>query len=277
MLTLTTCRTYPHLPPSLLPLAGWLAAHGIGLHVDAWQNHPATPFLLPLCAWDYAAAPQQFADWLAAAQAKGQRFVNPPDLMRWNMDKQYLLDLAAWGVDVIPSVRVPSESAALHTVLQRQGWQEAVLKPPVGQSGRAVVKIRAGREEPDWRLYPQGVMVQPYLPEIETGGEWSMVFFNGCFSHAVRRQPPPGEWRANSAYGVQILPLTPPQAALDAATATLRRLPERAVYARVDGVWSRQRFVLNELELIEPALYLDQAEGAAERFAQVLADVVAGR
>ena len=122
--------------------------------------------------------------------------------------------------------------------------------------------------------YPQGMMVQPYIREIETAGETSLVFFNGAFSHAVRRQPPQGEWRANSAYGVSVFGIEPPEFAVRAAQDVLAALLQMPVYARVDGTLIGDTFLLNELELIEPALYLHTSEGATERFARVLAGLL---
>ena len=39
----------------------------------------------------------------------------------------------------------------------------------------------------DWLV--GSMMVQPYLASVETGGERSLIYFNGEFSHAVRRSP----------------------------------------------------------------------------------------
>ena len=100
------------------------------------------------------------------------------------------------------------------------------------------------------------------------------MFFNGTFSHAVRRQPPHGEWRANSAYGVSVFGIEPPEFAISAAQDVLAALPQMPVYARVDGTLVGDTFLLNELELIEPALYLHTSEGATERFARVLAQLL---
>lgn len=274
MLTITTCRTYPQPPQNLLPLADILNHQSVATRFDIWQNRPSDPFLLPLCAWDYAAEPQAFRRWLDDAEKSGQRFVNPPPLMRWNMNKKYLCDLAAWGADVIPSVFVPPENQAVRDILRERGWQEAVIKPAVGQSGRAVTRITAASPPPDWRAYPQGVIVQPYIREIEQAGETSLIFFNGTFSHAVLRRPPQGEWRANSAYGVEIRPVTPSETVVRTACRVLDLLPQMPVYARVDGTIIGGRLLLNELELIEPALYLHTAQGAAERFAAVLVSLL---
>ena len=107
VLALITCQTYPEPSDNLKTLAAHLETMGVKTVFDAWQNHPSAPFLLPLCAWDYAAEPEAFRQWLEQAEQAGQRFINPPELMAWNMEKTYLCDLAARGAQVIPSVFVP--------------------------------------------------------------------------------------------------------------------------------------------------------------------------
>ena len=190
------------------------------------------------------------------------------------MEKTYLCDLAVRGAQVIPSVFVPAHKDKLADILNQQGWAEAVIKPAFGQSGKGVVKVCAEALDVDMADYPQGMIVQPYIREIETAGETSLVFFNGAFSHAVRRQPPQGEWRANSTYGVSVFGIESPEFAVRAAQDVLAALPQMPVYARVDGTLIGDTFLLNELELIEPALYLHTSEGAAERFARVLAGLL---
>ncbi|MGN6975405.1 ATP-grasp domain-containing protein, partial [Neisseria sp. P0006.S006] len=217
VLALITCQTYPEPSDNLKTLAACLESMGVKTVFDAWQNHPSAPFLLPLCAWDYAAEPEAFRQWLEQAEQAGQRFINPPELMAWNMEKTYLCDLVARGTQVIPSVFVPPQKAVLADILNQQGWTEAVIKPAFGQSGKGVVKVCAEELDVNMADYPQGMIVQPYIREIETVGETSLVFFNGIFSHAVRRQPPQGEWRANSAYGVSVFGIEPPEFAISAA------------------------------------------------------------
>ena len=273
MLTITTCRLYPDAPENLNGLV--TALHGLGIRTrfDMWQNAPSSPFLLPLCAWDYAAEPQRFERWIDTASRAGSRFINPPQLMRWNMNKRYLCDLAAQGVDVIPTEAAAPDTETVRRIMKKRGWREAVLKPAVGQSGRYVVRIGGNSPLPDWKNYPGGVIVQPFIADIESAGETSLIFFNGRFSHAVCRRPPPGEWRANSAYGVAVSAASAPDSALRAAENALACLPEMPVYARVDGTPAENRFLLNELELIEPALYLHTDPHASSRFAAVLAAV----
>lgn len=276
MLTIATCRAYPQPPASLNALADELANRRIPARFDIWQNRPHALLLLPLCAWDYAAEPQAFAGWINEAAQAGCRFANPPALMLWNMHKSYLCSLAAQGINTIPTLVIEADAAALMQALQANRWPEAVIKPAVGQSGRHVTRISAGGALPDLAPYAQGAVVQPFIAAVQYAGELSMIFFNGRFSHAVRRQPAAGEWRANSAYGVGIFPADPPRFALSAAQQVLAALPATPAYARIDGTIDNGRFLLNELELIEPALYLDHAAGAAARFADTLAGLATG-
>ncbi|WP_165090575.1 ATP-grasp domain-containing protein [Neisseria yangbaofengii] len=281
MLTITTCRHYPEPPPNLVPLAQALQQRGIDTQFDTWQNVPQTPFILPLCAWDYADRPDAFVAWIDDAIGNGQHFLNPPELMRWNMNKRYLTDLAAQGIRVIPTEFLPCDGRfgeahqqALQRILSTKQWPEAVVKPAIGQSGKGVCKIRAGEAlGTAWAdsEISDGLMVQPYIRDIERAGETSLVCVNGRFSHAVRRQPPQGEWRANSAYGVAVFPVNPPDFAVATAEAVLRTLPHMPLYARVDGTLVGGTFLLNELELIEPALYLHTCDQATARFAEAVA------
>lgn len=99
MLTIATCAPYPALPQNFEPRRTALHALGVQTEVQPWQAITQADCVLPICAWDYAQFPQQFAEWLTTPI----RFVNPPNLMRWNMHKSYLCDLAHQGVNVIPS------------------------------------------------------------------------------------------------------------------------------------------------------------------------------
>ena len=191
------------------------------------------------------------------------------------MHKQYLCDLRDWGVNVIPSVYLAQPTEALiYQAMQQQGWQTTVIKPAIGQSGRLVQKIT--QNQPLANLSEYGdILLQPYIPEVAMVGETSLIFFNGNFSHAIRRQPQSGDFRANSAYGVQISAQTVDESIISQAQNVLSKLPEKTGYARIDGTIIGNQFLLNELELIEPALYLDQAVGSAQRFANALRICVA--
>lgn len=273
---ITTCRAYPALSADLLPLAAELRRTGVCVRSLPWQEcmPPSVGLILPLCAWDYAAEPGRFAEWLRQAVEFGAEFANSPALMRWNMRKSYLLDLQSKGIDVIPTKILPADVVQIEQVLREQNWSQAVIKPLIGQSGRLVAKIERGEPLPDLSPYAHGVVLQPYIAETAEYGETSLIFFSGEFSHAVSRQPADNEWRANSVYGVQIHPAKPSAAVIRQAAQVLAKLPETPFYARVDGTVIGERFLLNELELIEPALYLRQAVDFPENIAHKLARLI---
>jgi glutathione synthase/RimK-type ligase-like ATP-grasp enzyme len=111
------------------------------------------------------------------------------------------------------------------------------------------------------------LMIQEYLPEIETDGEWSLMYFHGVFSHAVRKRARSGDFRVQSDFGGTTEIATPPRKFLKIAHEALELLPSRPVFARVDMVERGSSPLLMELELIEPELFLTLADHAAHGLA----------
>ncbi|MDO4795013.1 MAG: hypothetical protein Q4A28_03610 [Brachymonas sp.] len=268
---IATCRAWPQGNAGLQELATALPAT-----ILPWQDiDPAaiakdgqTVTVLPLAAWDYSETPDAYRNWLLALQDAGARVINPPALQIWNMDKRYLCELAAKGLSITPSVALlPGEDWP--EKITASGWSNPVIKPLVGQSGRGVRRLADGGM-PTVADYPQGVLLQPFVPTDV--GEVCLIYLVGQFSHAAHRQPAPDEWRANSAYGVQILPITPQPEWLACAENVLQHLPQAPLYARVDGLIAQDgRFMVNEVELIEPALYAQLQPGVTEALKEILA------
>ena len=113
--------------------------------------------------------------------------------------------------------------------------------------------------------------MQPFLPEIQSEGEWSLIYFDGEFSHAVVKRPAAGDYRVQETFGGQMTPTDPPAAVLEGAQAALAASGPPPTYARVDGVVVNGRFLLMELELIEPYLFLPQSPDAASKLATAVA------
>ena len=263
---IATCRDWPQGNADLQALAAALDAT-----LAPWQDiNPANArAVIPLAAWDYSTQPDDYLAWLAALEAAQVRVINPPALQRWNLDKRYLCELAAQGLAVTPSIALlPGDDWTAQ--IAASGWDNPVIKPLIGQSGRGVRRLHG--EPPTLADYPQGVLLQPFMAsEI---GEVCLVYLGGTFSHAAHRRPAPQEWRANSAYGVEILPIEAEPAWLKRAEAVLPRLPVAPLYARIDGlIDARGAFLINEVELIEPALYLSLHPPAQERLRALIAAV----
>lgn len=227
--------------------------------------------------WDYFQRIDAFRAWLDRLEAHGARVLNPIPTLRWNSDKRYLQALAARGLPVIETAWLAQgEPVALQALLATRGWDEAVVKPAISGGGWRTFRVRrdeapARQAELEVLLSAGDVMVQPFVREILEDGERSLVFFNRALSHAVQKRPKSGEFLVQLEHGGSLEPIEPPTELLALAQRALAEVPGPLLYARVDAVRTQGRWALNELELIEPMLYLRFVPGAAERFAEALA------
>jgi len=228
--------------------------------------------------WDYHLRLDDFLAWVASVEAAGLPLWNAPETVRWNVNKKYLLEVEARGIPVVPTRHAPRGSGVtLPALLREAGWAEAVVKSSV--SGGAFETWRAGPGEADAlrfarQLAAMDCLVQPFLPELVSGGEWSLLFFRGRYNHAVLKRPVRGDFRVQEEFGGAFGPAEPPAALLSAAHVALEAAGQETLYARVDGVVRGGRFELMELELVEPSLFLGTAPGAAERFAREILKVL---
>jgi hypothetical protein len=192
------------------------------------------------------------------------------------VDKRYLLEVETRGVPIVPTRHAPRGSAVeLPALLRDAGWTEAVVKPSV--SGGAFETWRAGPGDHHARRFARQLatmdcLVQPFLPELVSEGEWSLLFFRDRYSHAVLKRPVGGDFRVQEEFGGVFSAAEPAPEVLAGAAAALAAAGKETLYARVDGVVRAGRLEVMELELVEPSLFLGTAAGAAERFA---AEIVA--
>jgi glutathione synthase/RimK-type ligase-like ATP-grasp enzyme len=235
-----------------------------------WRGFDA--LVLRSC-WDYHLQPDSFGRWVDGIESAGVRLVNRPAIVRWNMDKRYLADLRGRGVLTVPTRFLePGEFSSCDALRRETGWDDIVLKPAVSATAWRLARVPDAGEVPaDVRdaMTRDRYLAQPFLPEIAEG-EWSIVFFDGVYSHAVLKRPRAGEFRVQEEYGGAAATLDPPNGFIAAAARAVAAAPAPPVYARVDGVATRDGFMLIELELIEPMLYLAAGAGAAARFADAI-------
>jgi glutathione synthase/RimK-type ligase-like ATP-grasp enzyme len=158
--------------------------------------------------------------------------------------------------------------------LRQTGWDEVVVKPAVSIGAIGALRARAadaGCVAHLQALVEAGdVLVQPYVASVAMTGEASLIFFDGRYSHAVRKQPKAGDYRVQDMYGGTVHAYSPSREQLDIATAALALTPEPTTYARADLVQYDGKPAIMELELIEPELFLGASPDAALRFAETL-------
>jgi len=275
LILIATSRDYPEPTPSIRLLIEALDARGVKAELRVWTDTPAEAFaaadlVLPICCWDYHSDPSRLEHWIGELDRSGARLINSAKVLRWNLRKTYLLQMAKAGLAVPATLHLPSTNAdAVEAAMRRQGWRTAILKPVSGQSGYGVAKLDLATRA-EWKLNGGESLLQEFQADIGALGESTLTFIDGAFSHAVRRNLKPGEWRANLQFGATYEAFDPSPATVAAARRYLDASPEPPVYARVDGLARPDGFMLMELELIEPYLYLEFAPGSAERLAEAL-------
>ena len=215
--------------------------------------------------WDYHLRLSEFLTWLEQLERSDIPLSNSARLVRWNADKNYLRELHARGVRIPPTFWIEEhQECDVATILRKMGWASAIAKPVVSASAHGLQQIFVDR--PTAIRGP--VIIQPFLTEVPNHGEWSLVFLGGEYSHSVLKRAAPGDFRVQWQYGGTATSAEPHPEVLRAATKIIGSL-QQADYARVDGIVCGDDFVLMELELIEPVLFL-KLGNAADRFVQAI-------
>ncbi len=265
MLAIATSLNLEQLPPDEPALLAAFAELGIPARAEIWSS-PETDWsqftaVVVRSCWDYHLRVDEFRRWIGHLLGLRVRVINPVDLIRWNIDKRYLQELSNKGVAIPGTIWLaPGERANLADVCRARGWKRTVVKPLISASAY-------GAERKSEGIIEGPRMIQEYLPAIESEGEWSLVYFRGEFSHAVKKRAVAGDFRVQSDFGGTTELSTPPETVLDAAGQAIASLPQVPVLARVDLVEAGASVLLMELELIDPELFLTLAPGASHRLA----------
>jgi hypothetical protein len=285
---LVTCAKVPDLDPDDQRLLAPLRALGIEPVPAVWDD-PAldwSRFDLAVLrsTWDYPPRRKEFLAWATSVP----RLANPAGVVSWNTDKRYLVELSLGDVPV-----VPTSWLAVGDPWLPPATGEWVIKPAVGAGSRFCGRYRL--DDPEHRrlaadhverLHQDGrlVMLQPYLPAVDSYGETAVLFVADphrgelVYSHAIRKGPMlTGPEQATDRLHVDevIDERVPTAAELAVARRALAEIPggiEQLLYARVDLIPGPDgRPLLVELELTEPSLFLGHDPAAASRLAAAIA------
>jgi glutathione synthase/RimK-type ligase-like ATP-grasp enzyme len=284
---LVTARAARGLDEDEPPLNMALQKAGVDVEIAEWDDPKVAwgsfDAALLRSAWDYAERVTEFLAWVERASAL-THVLNPLDLVRWNTDKHYLAQLSAAGAAVVPSTFIePGDDpgAVLRRFLGAHSQAELVVKPAVGAGSRDTQRHR--RTEVDAALAQarrlldaqRSVLLQPYLGRVDKQGETALMFFEGRFSHAIRKGPllPPGGAATSALFAAEsITPRVPGDDEMRLAQKVVSVVPfGTPLYARVDLIRDDAGApCLLELEMTEPSLFFLHAAGSAERFAEVV-------
>lgn len=226
--------------------------------------------------WDYDDRLTEFVAWLHRVDAVTE-LVNPLPAVLWSTDKQYLRELDAAGVPTTPTRFVPPGERPVFPA------GRFVVKPAVGAGRRGAASYGPGQHAAA-AAHVQGlhaagqvVLVQPFVASVPVDGEWPLVFLGGEYSHAAsKRVALPEAALVEGLFAPEDnTPHTASAEQVEVATAAMALVHERfgvLPYARVDLVRADDgSSLVLELELVEPSLFLPQADAAAaDRLAAAL-------
>ncbi len=265
-------RWQPHVRQLIDLLDGRL---DVRVLTRCWRDDPAplreADLVLPLFAWGYQHFVDQWYGLLDWLEREGLPVHNPAALMRWNTDKLYLRDLEAAGVPVVEThwsdALGEADLAAARAAFGRDGL---LVKPPVsGGSYGTYILARVAAIPAD--VAGKRMMIQPLLDAVHEEGEYSLFYFDGAFSHALRKVPKPGDFRVQEQFGASEIPVEPDAEARAVTQATLAALDAPPLYARIDMLRDNAgRLALLELEAIEPSLFLNATQDGGAAFAEAV-------
>lgn len=258
---------------------------GISHQIVAWSDSTVDwssfSCLLIKSTWDYFDYYEQFKVWIGTIRKLGIPVLNSLDTLEWNSSKRYLLEIESKGFPAI-SGHILEKGTVVSTsnIFEKITSEIMVVKPLVSGGAKNTLKIA----KKEWENYTTQVqalvdeeayLVQPFVKEVQEVGEYSLIFFNGEFSHAVLKTPAKQDFRVQHYFGGTIKSVEPSLKMLDSCQKLMDNFGKDTLYARVDGVDCEGEFFLMELEMIEPYLFLDISSEALANYQRAIVGLLA--
>lgn len=237
-----------------------------------WNNYAA---VIVRSTWDYQNDFEKFLSVLENISNSSAHLENDLELMKWNMNKKYLFDMETKGVRIIDTIwETNFNSNNTYNYFDKLNSEEIIIKPNISANADNTFRLSKEKlienmEKLEQIFSQREFMVQPFMKNIIDEGEYSLFFFNGEFSHCVLKKPKENDFRVQEEHGGKFRIVVRNQQQILIAESIINKLSTIPLYARADLVRNAQNeFVLMELELIEPSLYLNTDIQSPERFAR---------
>lgn len=202
---------------------------------------------------------------------------NPVQVIRKNLHKFYLKELHFYDIPIIETVFVDKKSDEnLNSIISEKKWDKFIIKPAVSAGAyntHLINDYSLDKAEDIFRemVSENDLLLQKYLPEIKVDGEWSTIFFNRDYHYTVNKVPKPGDFRVQTLYEGKYTVSSPPLNVLETSVKAAELFLDECLYVRVDGVQSDDQFLIMEIEMIEPDIYLDYHPEGIPIFAKSIA------
>jgi glutathione synthase/RimK-type ligase-like ATP-grasp enzyme len=282
-IALLTCQKLPNLLEADQLLIPELAKHTIEAKAVIWDdktiNWQDFDLLIFRNTWDYYEKQVAFDTWLNKIEKLGIRTLNSLSIINQNKHKFYLRELQKQGFTILPTVFINKiENLNLSEIIPNH-WQKAVIKPAYSAGSYQtsvfeISEIQKINQEYQPIAAEKELLLQQFMPEIQSLGETSFIFFNKKYSHAVNKKPVEGEFRIQSQFGGIYTLANPKQDVIDIAQNIVNTFSEDLLYARVDGIIIENELHLMEIECIEPDLYFNLSEGSTQKFVNSILELI---
>lgn len=222
--------------------------------------------------WDYQRSPHEFIEVLATIDSSSANLENSLDVVKWNLDKRYLDDLESKGLRIVPTIwDGVYDQRSFYRWMADLGCDELIIKPTVSATAEHTYRLAEFDPSLTEVFATRPFMIQPFLDNVVTEGEYSLFYFDGEYSHTILKAPKTDDFRVQEEHGGLITAIEPMPDLSNAGRKAFEMIKPSPLYARVDLVRDdADEFALIELELIEPALYLRMDADAPVRFAAAI-------
>lgn len=265
---------YDHLLFEPLAERGWSAEEisWRNKQID-WNRFDAVIIRSP---WDYQQDPEAFFEVLKEIDQSSALLENDIDLVEWNIDKTYLRDLEQQGVEIVPSLwRNSFDKQERDSFFEAFSTDEIIIKPTISAGAEDTFRLKK-TEETEYieqltaTFSNRPFMVQPFMRDIVSEGEFSLFYFGDTYSHTILKTPKESDFRVQEEHGGRLQKVEAGEQLLALGDQILTLISPDPLYTRIDLVRTdNNTFALMELELIEPSLYFNMDPESAERFARV--------
>lgn len=253
---------------------GW-SVETVSWH-DTSQHWDKFDYVIVRSTWDYQQHAKDFLACLEDIDASSAVLLNPISLIKWNIEKYYLKDLQEKGVPIVETTWCSEfNNNVIEESFERFSCDTVVIKPTLSANADDTFKLSAA----DWHVQEKALyntfqqrdfMIQPFLNSVVDEGEYSLFYFGGEFSHAIKKVPQKGDFRVQEEHGGSLHSIAVDSEQLAIAEKALAAMPCDALYARVDLVRQGNNWAIMELELIEPSLYFNLDPQSPLRFVEAL-------
>ncbi|WP_394223461.1 RimK family alpha-L-glutamate ligase [Alteromonas gracilis] len=253
---------------------------GWNVETVSWHSNSVNwdkfDYVIVRSTWDYQQHAKAFLACLDRIEASRATLLNSLVLIKWNIEKYYLRDLEKKGVATVDTMWGDTfYNAVIEEAFSYFNCDSVVVKPVLSANADDTFKLSKASWKDKQQILSdtfkqRNFMIQPFLNSVVEEGEYSLFYFNGTFSHAIKKVPQQGDFRVQEEHGGSLHTVEIDGAQQAIAKQALAAMPCKALYARVDLVRQNDDWAIMELELIEPSLYFNLDEQSALRFVEAL-------